>query len=102
MIEEETTEVLVSAATAWEISTKVRLGKLPGAQALLSHYEAHLREQRFTPLPVAVAHALRAGQLPGPHRDPFDRMLIAQAQAEGVPLASNEALFDRYGVQRIW
>jgi PIN domain nuclease of toxin-antitoxin system len=56
----------------------------------------------FSPLAVTLEHALRAGQLPGPHKDPFDRMLIAQAQAENLPLISNERVFDAYGVRRIW
>lgn len=94
--------VLVSAASAWEIATKVRLGKLPGAAAIAGELTACLVEQGFTPLSVSVDHAQRAGALPGPHRDPFDRMLIAQAQALGVALVSNERLFDSYGIRRLW
>jgi PIN domain nuclease of toxin-antitoxin system len=58
--------------------------------------------QGFTPLAVTLEHARRAGLLPGPHRDPFDRMLIAQAQAEDAPLLSGDAVFDGYGVRRVW
>jgi PIN domain nuclease of toxin-antitoxin system len=94
--------VLVSAASAWEISTKVRLGKLPGATEVAAELGAILRQQDFEPLPIAIVHALRAGHLPGPHRDPFDRMLIAQAQAEDLALVSNERIFDAYGLRRIW
>jgi len=94
--------VLVSAASAWEISTKVRLGKLPGATEVTAELPAILRQQGFEPLPIAIAHALRAGNLPGPYRDPFDRILIAQAQAEDLELVSNERVFDTYGVRRIW
>lgn len=94
--------VLVSAASAWEIATKVRIGKLPGATAVAENYHVCLAEQGFTPIAISVEHALRAGSLPGPHRDPFDRMLIAQAQAENIPLISNESLFDSYGIRRIW
>jgi PIN domain nuclease of toxin-antitoxin system len=94
--------VLVSAASAWEISTKVRLGKLPGALEVAADLPAILRRQNFEPLPIAIVHALRAGNLPGPHRDPFDRMLIAQAQAEDLALVSNERAFDAYGVRRVW
>jgi PIN domain nuclease of toxin-antitoxin system len=94
--------VLVSAASAWEISTKVRLGKLPGATQVAAELMTILREQNFEALPMAVDHALRAGNLPGPHRDPFDRMLIAQAQAEDLALVSNERIFDAYGARRIW
>ncbi|MAE72152.1 MAG: PIN domain nuclease [Gemmatimonadetes bacterium] len=95
-------QVLVSAASAWEICTKVRLGKLPGAVVLAADFPGCLAAQGFTPLAISVVHAQRAGSLPGPHRDPFDRMLIAQAQAMEVPLVSNELQFDRYGIRRLW
>ena len=94
--------IMVSAASAWEIATKVRLGKLPGAIEVAARFLDCLLEQGFTPLGISVEHALRAGSLPGPHRDPFDRMLIAQAQAESITLISNESVFDSYGVQRLW
>jgi PIN domain nuclease of toxin-antitoxin system len=61
-----------------------------------------LNKLGFTALPVSVGHAHRAGLLAGVHRDPFDRLLIAQAQAENLLLVSNEKLFDSYGVQRLW
>jgi PIN domain nuclease of toxin-antitoxin system len=102
VIGEEDNAVLISAASAWEISTKVRLGKLPGAVEVAVELPAILRQQNFEPLSIAIAHAVRAGNLPGPHRDPFDRMLIAQAQAEDLALVSNERIFDTYGVRRIW
>lgn len=94
--------VVVSAATAWEIATKFRLGKLPQANDLLSDFAGYLARERFEPLPISPEHALRAGLLPGPHRDPFDRMLIAQSQAENLPLVSNDPAFDSYRVRRIW
>jgi PIN domain nuclease of toxin-antitoxin system len=94
--------VLVSSASAWEIATKVRLGKLPTGVDLAADFAAHLERERFQMLSISWGHAIRAGLLPGPHRDPFDRMLIAQAQAENVPIVSNEALFDTYGVRRVW
>jgi PIN domain nuclease of toxin-antitoxin system len=102
VIADDTNTVLISAASAWEISTKVRLGKLPGASAVAAELPAVLRQQDFEPLPITIVHALRAGNLPGPHRDPFDRMLIAQAHDEDVALLSNERIFDGYGVRRIW
>jgi len=101
-IADERTTVLVSAASAWEITTKARLGKLPGAVEVAADVSACLRSQRFDALDITMAHAQRAGSLPGAHRDPFDRMLIAQAQAENLPLVSNDEIFDRYGVVRIW
>lgn len=93
--------VHVSAASAWEISTKHRLGKLD-ASALEGRLMQVVTEQEFVELPISVDHAERAGSLPGDHRDPFDRMLIAQAQAERLVLVSNDELFDEFGIQRLW
>jgi PIN domain nuclease of toxin-antitoxin system len=94
--------VFVSAASAWEITTKFRIGKLPEAAIVAQDVAQAVGRQGFTELPVTVAHAQRAGTLPGPLRDPFDRMLIAQSIVEGMPLVSNERRFDRYGVTRLW
>jgi PIN domain nuclease of toxin-antitoxin system len=94
--------LLVSAASAWEIATKVRLGKLPEAAELAADFAGYLAREEFEAFPVSVEHAVRAGLLPGPHKDPFDRMLIAQAQAENIPIISNDAAFDDYRVHRIW
>jgi PIN domain nuclease of toxin-antitoxin system len=96
------TVVLVSAASAWEITTKARLGKLPGAQAVAADVTACVVSQGFAALPISLEHAARAGNLPGPHRDPFDRMLIAQSQLEGLPLVTNERAFDGYAIDRLW
>ena len=94
-------EVFVSAASAWEIATKVRLGKLEWPVAAGS-VNAYVLSQGFRPLPVSLEHAERAGQLRIAHRDPFDRMLIAQAQTEDMWLVSNEDAFDSMGVRRYW
>ena len=94
--------ILVSSASAWEIATKVRLGKLPSAADLVADFAAQLGREGFEPLTISWPHAVRAGLRPGPHKDPFDRMLIAQAQAEHIPIVSNEAVFDSYGVRRVW
>lgn len=102
VIAETKNTILVSAASAWEIATKVRLGKLPTAADLAADFVGHLDRDAMQILPISGEHAVRAGLLPGAHRDPFDRMLIAQAQAENLPLVSNEVLFDSYGVRRIW
>lgn len=101
-IEATTDSVFVSAASAWEIATKFRLGKLPGAAVIVDDIAGAVASQAFDGLPVTLAHAQRAGTLPGGHRDPFDRMLTAQAQAEDLALITNEKLFDTYGVRRIW
>jgi PIN domain nuclease of toxin-antitoxin system len=102
LIADSTNDVLVSAASAWEITTKARLGKLAGALEVASDVVACIAGQGFSALPISMDHAQRAGSLPGPHRDPFDRMLIAQSQAEDLPLATNETAFDAYGIRRIW
>ena len=97
-----TNEILVSAATAWEIATKHRLGRLPEATALVLDFSAAIAGQGFKELPISIEDAIRAGQLPAHHNDPFDRVLIAQALARNIPLISNERVFDRYGVRRLW
>ncbi len=81
---------------------KVRIGKLPEASRLAWGFAEHIRREGFLELPISLEHAERSGSLPGHHRDPIDRMLIAQAQAENLVLVSNEPVFDRYGVQRLW
>jgi PIN domain nuclease of toxin-antitoxin system len=102
LIESFSTEVFVSAASAWEIATKVRIGKLPQAAVFSAEMPRRVEMLGFSPLAVTLEHALRAGQLPETHKDPFDRMLIAQAQAENLALISNERVFDGYGIRRIW
>ena len=101
-LEDDGNDVMVSAAAAWEIATKHRLGKLPDAEALALDITGAIAGQNFEELPITVEDAARAGALPGPHRDPFDRMLIAQALARNLVLISSESLFDRYGVRRLW
>jgi PIN domain nuclease of toxin-antitoxin system len=95
-------EVLVSAASAMEVTTKYRLGKLPEAVTLATAFLPTVRAADYTPLAISTAHAVLAGSLDIPHGDPFDRFLIAQARIEGVPLISNEKRFDGFGVERIW
>lgn len=94
--------ILVSSASVWEIATKHRIGKLPDAADLLADFAGYLSRERFEGLPISVDHAVRAGSLPGPHKDPFDRMLIAQAQSENVPILSSDAALDAYSVRRLW
>src|SRR5579863_457487 len=101
-IAEARSEVLVSAISAWEIAIKTRLGRLPSALPLMDDFEGFLRRQDFEALPITVDHGLRAGLLPGHHKDPFDRMLIAQAQAESLLVISNDEVFEHYGVRRFW
>ena len=102
LIANKNNDVLVSAASAWEIATKVRLGKLPIAVDLAHDFTAYLERDRFETLAVSAEHGIRAGLLPGPHKDPFDRMLIAQALADNLAIVSNDVVFDGYGVKRVW
>ena len=99
---ESSNVLLVSAASAWEIATKVRLGNLPSAEELAADFQGFMLREGFTILDITANHAIRAGLLPGPLKDPFDRMLISQAQAESVPIITNERVFEAYGVRRIW
>ena len=102
LISDRANEVHVSAVSVWEIATKYRIGKLPTAELLVGGMTAYLIDERFDVLELRLEHALRAGLLAGPHKDPFDRMLIAQALEEDLVLVSNETLFDSYGVRRVW
>lgn len=95
-------DVFVSAASAWEICTKHRIGKLPEAASIVGSFDDVLAAHRFQPLSVSMPHAQLAGNLEGVHKDPFDRMLIAQALLENLTLVSNEARFDVFGVSRVW
>lgn len=95
-------DVLVSSASAWEIAIKHRLGRLPAAGDVADRLPDYLRQAQFSVLPITLDHALRAGALPGPHKDPFDRMLIAQAQIEGLPVATTNPAFQNYGVGVLW
>lgn len=97
-IADESNGIFISAASALEIATKYRIGKLPGVVDI----EGVIADQGFVGLPIGLRHGQAAGNLPGPHRDPFDRMLIAQAILENLVLVSNEQAFDAYGVGRLW
>lgn len=101
-IEAEDAEISVSAVSAMEVTTKFRLGKLPQAAALADRFEALVEGYSFAPLPITLRHARLAGSLPIAHKDPFDRLLIAQALTENLTLISNEKLFDASGVSRLW
>jgi PIN domain nuclease of toxin-antitoxin system len=101
-IADEGNSIFVSAASAWEIATKHRIGKLPGVAAIVADLDGAIVDQGFTGLSISLLHGQTAGSLPGPQRDPFDRMLIAQAMLENLALVSNEQSFDLYGVGRLW
>ncbi len=95
-------EVLVSAASAWEIATKARIGKLKGVDRLLAGFEAIMSADRFTLLPMRHAHALLAGGFAHEHRDPFDRMLAAQALIEDAMLVTDDAMLLTFGARTMW
>jgi len=94
--------MLVSAASAWEIAIKFQLGRIPKAANLVSDFSGRVENEGFQLLPISAEHGIRAGLLPDVHKDPFDRMLVAQCQAEDAPIISNDSVFDRYGIRRLW
>jgi PIN domain nuclease of toxin-antitoxin system len=102
LIADEDNTVLISAASAWEIATKVRAGKLPEAEAIERDFENIVSEAGYTLIPIDAAIALRAGRMPGEHRDPVDRILAAHALAQDIPILSIDPKLDTFGVRRIW
>ncbi len=95
-------DVSVSAVSAFELTTKHRAGKLPDVAPLLPVFDKWLVREGFLQLDITLDHARLAGSMAIPHRDPWDRLLIAQAQVEDMVLISNEMLFDDWGVKRLW
>ena len=102
MIDDDANSVFVSAASAWEITTKHRIGKLAQAEAVALDVAGSIAGQGFEELAITVDDAARAGRLPGLHRDPFDRVLIAQALVRDLAIVSVDKVFDGYGVRRLW
>ena len=101
-VADEANDIFVSAASAWEITAKHRLGRLPEDAAAALDVTASIADQGFKGLAISVDDAERAGRLPGPYRDPFDRMLIAQAQGHSLVIVSVDSAFDSYAVRRLW
>jgi PIN domain nuclease of toxin-antitoxin system len=101
-IADEANVILVSAACAWEIATKVCLGKLPGAEKLERDYLDVMEDAGYSLLAIDTESALRAGRLAAEHRDPFDRMIAAQALGQDIPVLSPDPLLDQFGIRRIW
>ncbi len=96
-IENPRSVVCVSAASTWEVGIKIGLGKLRTPEAL----SERLREERFTPLPVTISHGLQVAELPLLHKDPFDRLLVAQAQLEGLTIVTRDERIARYDVETL-
>ena len=99
---EEESAVLVSAVVAWEISAKVRSGKWPEARILSERFFDTLKHYAWGALPITLEHAHLAGSMPGGHRDPFDRMLAAQAIVEKISLVTVDPAFRQFDVEVIW
>ena len=102
VIADATNELLVSSASAWEIATKHRLGRLDSAKVLVQDMPGWINKAGFRELPISIAHAQKAGAFPHSHRDPFDRMLAAQSVIEGIPLVSRDEVLDIFGATRVW
>ena len=102
LIDDRNNVILVSAASAWEISTKVRTGKLPGAEMLEREYVEVMDRAGYTLLAIDTECVLRAGRLIGEHRDPFDRIIAAQALSLDIPVLSSDAQLDTFGIRRVW
>lgn len=103
LIRDTANSAFVSAASAWELATKHRLGRLPQAEAIVTGYAAHLAILGAEELPIRSSHALLAGGFRLEHRDPFDRMLAAQALIEGLALVSDDLAFQAFsGLETIW
>ena len=102
IIESIDSTILVSPASYWEIAIKISLGKYQLPEPLSSFMARELSNNHITILPIDIEHAGRVSELSFHHRDPFDRILIAQALIENLPILSVDAVFDLYGVQRIW
>ena len=95
-------EVYVSSASAWEICTKHRLGRLPAAHYLVRDVAGWVQRAGFAELPIGLLHAQRAGTWPQAHRDPFDRMLAAQSALEDAPLISRDGELQQFGIRLVW
>lgn len=94
-------EIYVSSASAWEISIKYHLGKLPDVERLIRQFSSCLQEAQFLELPITSKHSIAAGALPGIHKDPFDRILIAQAKTEKLHLMTLDPIFAKYDVHLV-
>jgi len=102
LIKDPRNEVLLSAASAWEIAIKVSRGRLMLPGPAERWVPERVRRHGFVVLPIQLEHAVRVATLPRIHDDPFDRLLIAQAQFEGTPIATTDPLIGRYDVETVW
>jgi PIN domain nuclease of toxin-antitoxin system len=102
ILESADTDASLSVVSAWEIAIKVGRGRMELPEPIERYLPDRIRRHRFTMLSVDLPHAIRAGTLPMIHTDPFDRMLVAQAQIEGLPILTADPAIARYDVETIW
>jgi PIN domain nuclease of toxin-antitoxin system len=102
LLENPTTDIVVSAASAWEIATRFRLGKLPSATPIIDNIDEVVRRLGARWLAVNHAHAMHAGNYLHAHKDPFDRMLAAQSELEDLPLVSKDRALRKFGIKLVW
>lgn len=102
ILEDPKSDLLISVVVPWEMSIKFGIGKLSEAEIILRDFDRLVTEGGYTILETALPHVIESGQLPHYHRDPFDRLLVAQALDLRVPILSCDDILDRYGVTRIW
>jgi PIN domain nuclease of toxin-antitoxin system len=95
-------DICISPASIWEIAIKISMGKYALPAPFATFWSEQLQTNDFSLLPISVFHAARVVDLPFHHRDPFDRLIIAQSLVEGMPVVSSDDTFDRYGVERVW
>ena len=101
-ITDPSNDLLLSSGSIWEIAIKVGLKKLTLSKSYRAWIEKAIADLGLSILPITVEHADAQAVLPNYHKDPFDRLLVAQAQVEGVPLVSFDAIVDPYGITRLW
>jgi PIN domain nuclease of toxin-antitoxin system len=102
VVEDASNEVLISPASYWEIAIKISIGKYRLHDSYETFWRKGMDDNSFDVLPIELSHTTRLLSMPHTHRDPFDRLLVAQAIVEGIPLISSDPIFDSYGINRIW
>ena len=102
LLQDPANEKFLSLASPWEVGIKVSAGKLTLSRPLEAYFEEQMQLNSIKLLPITLAHIARVSTLPFHHRDPFDRMLIAQSLTEGIPILSADAAFDAYDITRLW
>ena len=102
LLKDPQNQFYVSAASAWEVATKYRIGKYPNGSTVIADWETRLLKDGFRELPIGFGHALKAGTLPGDHKDPFDRMIAAQAIISAIPVLTSDPEIGNLGADTLW